>query len=176
MAIETLVAEGDMVAVRIRSAGTNRGSWVASLRRRTSDSLPSRAIGTGSPTAGSASTGRRATTSRRCFSWSDQASWPTWLGRRSSARARTAATLPRRGTRDSTRYPAPASAIARRNDPGSAPRLLVVVRSDSAAVLEPPAGTCCFSRGAEVSTCLLLVVPYARRPDGSRGVPSRRKQ
>jgi predicted SnoaL-like aldol condensation-catalyzing enzyme len=69
MAIESLVAEGDMVAVRVRSAGTNRGSSGASRRRRTGDSLRSRGIGTGSAAGGSASIGRRATTSRRCFSW-----------------------------------------------------------------------------------------------------------
>ena len=70
MTIESLVAEGDMVAVRVRSAGTNRGRLGGfAPRRRTSDSLRIRATGTGSPTAGCASTGRRATTSPRCSSW-----------------------------------------------------------------------------------------------------------
>ena len=64
----------------------------------------------------------------------------------------------RPGTRDSARYPAPTSAIARRNDPGSAPRLLVVVQVSSEPARQALRQACCFARKQASPPALLVVV------------------
>ena len=69
MTFEAMVAEGDTVAVRVLSEGTNlgrsTGGW---CRRRANGSQPVRATGSGSPTASWPSTGPPARTWWRCCS------------------------------------------------------------------------------------------------------------
>jgi predicted SnoaL-like aldol condensation-catalyzing enzyme len=79
MTIEAMVAEGDTVAVRILSEGTNLGPLNGWCRRRASGSRPARATGSGSPTASWPSTGRPARTWWRCCSWA-------WCSRRAPRR------------------------------------------------------------------------------------------
>src|SRR5215210_6265730 len=63
MTIEAMIAEGDTVAVRNLSEGTNLGPLNAAwCNRRPSASGPARATGTGSRTASSPSTGPHART------------------------------------------------------------------------------------------------------------------
>ena len=69
MTIEAIVAEGDTVAVRVLSEGTNLGRSTAWYHRRGSGSRPGRPTGSGLRMASWPSTGRPAKTSRRCCSW-----------------------------------------------------------------------------------------------------------
>ncbi len=66
MTIEAIVADGDTVAARVLSEGTNLGKLNGVMPRPGSASLPVRATGTGSRTESSPSIGRLATISRRC--------------------------------------------------------------------------------------------------------------
>ena len=83
MTIEAMVAEGDTVAVRVLSEGTNLGPLNGVVRRPASGSPPARAIGSGSSTASWPSIGRPVRTWWRCCSWV----WSNLLdGRRPSVR------------------------------------------------------------------------------------------
>jgi predicted ester cyclase len=69
MTAEAIVAEGDTVAVRVLSEGTNLGPLNGVVPPTGSGSRPVRATGSGSRMASWPSTGRPVRTSRRCCSW-----------------------------------------------------------------------------------------------------------
>lgn len=69
MTIEAMVAEGDTVAVRVVSEGTNLGPLNGVVPPTGSGSPHARATGSGSPTAGWPSTGRPVRTWWRCCNW-----------------------------------------------------------------------------------------------------------
>ena len=85
MRIEAMVAEGDTVAVRVLSEGTNLGRSTGWCHRPASGSRPARATGSGWPTASWPSTGPPVRTWWRCCSWA-WCSLPA--GRRPSMRRR----------------------------------------------------------------------------------------
>jgi ketosteroid isomerase-like protein len=89
MTVEAMVAEGDMVAVRVLSEGTNLGRSTAWCRRRGSGSRRVRATGSGLRMASWPSTGRPVKTFRRCCSWAScSSSSAACIGARSWAPGR----------------------------------------------------------------------------------------
>jgi ketosteroid isomerase-like protein len=87
MTIEAMVAEGDVVAVRVCRRGPTGGRSTGWCRRRASGSRPARPTGSGSRAAGWPSIGRPVRTWWRCSSWAwcspldarrPSAPWRSW--------------------------------------------------------------------------------------------------